>query len=472
MMAVHAVNESPMAAIMSISPGRRRCTESGTSSERMLKFCSSALVICHFVFPIFAQQQAIDELLRLSGIQREPFTPVNARGSHLPIYTNFENLRDIYSVFRGSLVNRNEKANLELNRQRGKLQKKIQKSQKFPCPLNGTRSAEVPDSVHRLRPGDIDIIAAMGDSLTAGTAIMSESLLDDIAEYRGVVSTGGGLRDWRTFLTLPNIIKVFNPQLYGYAIGNVVSRERASRFNVGEGSALTLDMPYQARVLIRRLERDPKVDMSKHWKLITLFIGGNDVCFDMCYYRTMEEFYQVHRRSLYKTLEILKAHIPRALVNVMSTPNIPDIVKGINNLPLACEATHIFACHCIVRRKHDPQQLQDLSKAVRKVQEIDEEVANLPEFQSDDFAVVYQPLMRNWYTPTNRKGNTDYRYFGPDCFHLSQLGHAAVANMLWNNMLQPVGAKDDSFHPKAFEVFECPSEERPYLATRGNSGKI
>ncbi|XP_061386030.1 phospholipase B1, membrane-associated-like [Musca vetustissima] len=252
-------------------------------------------------------------------------------------------------------------------------------------------------------------------------------------------------------MILPNIVvwcaQVFNPQLYGYAIGNVVSRERASRFNVGEGSALTLDMPYQARGAM----------MSA---LICVIIGP------------WRNFTKVHRRSLYKTLEILKAHIPRALVNVMSTPNIPDIVKCINNLPLACEATHIFACHYIARRKHDPQQLQDLSKAMRKVQEIDEEVANLQEFQSDDFAVVYQPLMRNWYTPTNRKGNTDYRYFGPDCFHLSQLGHAAVANMLWNNMLQPVGAKDDSFHPKAFEVFECPSEERPYLATRGNSGKI
>ncbi|XP_005186360.1 phospholipase B1, membrane-associated [Musca domestica] len=432
---------------------------------------SCTLVLSHFLLRVTGQQQAIDELLRISGIRREPFTPVKTPGSHLPIYTNFENFRDIYSVFRGSLVNRNEKANLEMNRQRGKVQKQIPKSQPFPCSLNGTRSPEVPDSVHRLRPGDIDIIAAMGDSLTAGTAIMSQSLIDVVAEYRGVVSTGGGLRDWRTYLTLPNIFKVFNPKLYGYAIGNVVSRDRASRFNVGEGSALTLDMPYQARVLIRRLERDPQVDMARHWKVITLFIGGNDVCFDMCYYKQLEEFLDLHRRSLYKTLEILKANIPRLLVNLMSTPNIPDIVAEINDLPRVCEATHIFACHCVARRKNNPRQLQQVAKAVRRIQEIDEEVANLPEFQTDDFAVVYQPLMKHWFAPKHANGKTNYGYFGPDCFHFSQLGQAAVANMLWNNMLQPVGEKDDTFHPKAFEVFECPTEERPYLATRGNSGK-
>ncbi|XP_073821417.1 phospholipase B1, membrane-associated [Musca autumnalis] len=428
------------------------------------------LFLCHFFHPTLGQQhQAIDELLKASGIQREPWTPVTARGNHLPIYTNFDNFRDIYSVLRGNAVNRNGKAIIELNRQHGKLQKKIPKSQKFPCSLNGTRSPEVPNSVNRLRPGDIDVIAAMGDSLTAGTAMLSESLIQNLAEYRGVVSTGGGLKDWRTFLTLPNILKVFNPNLYGYAIGNVVTRDRASKFNVGEASALTMDMPYQARVLIRRLEKDPLVDMAKHWKLLTLFIGSNDVCFDMCYHNSLEQYFEEHRRNLYKTLEILKAHVPRLLVNIMSTPNLPDVVQEINNLPKICEATHTFACHCIARRKNDAKELRKLSKAVRRLQEIDEEVANLPEFQTEDFSVVYQPLMKNLHAFHLPNGQTDYRYFGPDCFHFSQLANAAVANMLWNNMLQPVGEKDTTFRQTAFEIFECPSTERPYLATPGNS---
>lgn len=41
----------------------------------------------------------------------------------------------------------------------------------FPCQIEGTRSEKRPKSVHMLRPGDIDVIGAMGDSLTAGIGL-------------------------------------------------------------------------------------------------------------------------------------------------------------------------------------------------------------------------------------------------------------------------------------------------------------
>lgn len=43
----------------------------------------------------------------------------------------------------------------------------------FPCSTAGTRSSKPPKNVHQLRPGDIDIIAAMGDSLTAGVGLLA-----------------------------------------------------------------------------------------------------------------------------------------------------------------------------------------------------------------------------------------------------------------------------------------------------------
>lgn len=66
----------------------------------------------------------------------------------------------------------------------------------------------MPTSVHKLRPGDIDVIAAMGDSLTAGAGAFAHNLLQIIVENRGVAATGGGQGTWRQYLTLPNIIKV------------------------------------------------------------------------------------------------------------------------------------------------------------------------------------------------------------------------------------------------------------------------
>lgn len=58
----------------------------------------------------------------------------------------------------------------------------------FPCE-NSTkhgRSQVKPTSVHKLRPGDIDLIAAMGDSLVAGNGALEEWALGTLIENRGV----------------------------------------------------------------------------------------------------------------------------------------------------------------------------------------------------------------------------------------------------------------------------------------------
>jgi len=44
-------------------------------------------------------------------------------------------------------------------------------------------------SVHRLRVGDIDVVGAIGDSLTAGNGVLAWTVLGCLTEYRG--------RSWR-----------------------------------------------------------------------------------------------------------------------------------------------------------------------------------------------------------------------------------------------------------------------------------
>ena len=61
----------------------------------------------------------------------------------------------------------------------------------FPCQLQQPRSNRVPTSVHRLRPGDIDVVAALGDSLSAGTGAMAHNILQVATEYRGVAFSSG-----------------------------------------------------------------------------------------------------------------------------------------------------------------------------------------------------------------------------------------------------------------------------------------
>lgn len=63
--------------------------------------------------------------------------------------------------------------------------------------------------------GDIDIIAAVGDSLTSATAANSAALWEVLVENRGLSWCIGGQGNFRTHLTLPNILKEFNPKLFG-----------------------------------------------------------------------------------------------------------------------------------------------------------------------------------------------------------------------------------------------------------------
>ena len=64
--------------------------------------------------------------------------------------------------------------------------------------------------MHRLRPGDIDVVGGLGDSLVAGSGALEEFAIGTFIEARGVSWCVGGQGDWRRFLTVPNLLKVLN----------------------------------------------------------------------------------------------------------------------------------------------------------------------------------------------------------------------------------------------------------------------
>lgn len=45
--------------------------------------------------------------------------------------------------------------------------------------------------MHRLRPGDIDIIGALGDSLSAGVGLSAKNIREVYFENRGIAPTSG-----------------------------------------------------------------------------------------------------------------------------------------------------------------------------------------------------------------------------------------------------------------------------------------
>lgn len=69
----------------------------------------------------------------------------------------------------------------------------------------------------------------MGDSLTAGNGALATNILQILTENKGVSWSIGGQGTWHKFFTLANILKVFNPNLYGYSLSDGLSVHESSR---------------------------------------------------------------------------------------------------------------------------------------------------------------------------------------------------------------------------------------------------
>jgi phospholipase B1, membrane-associated len=93
----------------------------------------------------------------------------------------------------------------------------------FCPPLSYSKSS--PTSVVGLRPGDIGIVMAMGDSISAAFTANGK-----IEEYRGASFSIGGDDYYqgdipiisphgKPIYTVPNLFKIYNPNLKGYSLG-------------------------------------------------------------------------------------------------------------------------------------------------------------------------------------------------------------------------------------------------------------
>ncbi|XP_003693107.1 phospholipase B1, membrane-associated-like [Apis florea] len=354
----------------------------------------------------------------------------------------------------------------------GIIQKEFPINVPFPCNVTGGRSPTVPDSVNRLRPGDIDVIAAMGDSLTTGAGLLATNMMQLGIENRGMVATIGGEETWRKVLTLPNIFKEFNHNLIGYAFGDSLTSHPASQLNVGEGGALSMDMPYMAKFLVNRMKKDPRIDIKNHWKFISLLIGPNDFC-AMCSNPSPSTILKNHKEDLINTLRILRDNLPRSFVAVIIPPHIKEIVRARRGrFSWRCYLISTIECPCLLAVQYKERR-QEYYEIIDKWQELEEEIVNYPEFHTNNFTVITLPILKNIKFPLAEDGFTDLSYFSIDCFHLNQKCHAIVANHIWNNLLEPIGNKSDQIsYPKILKTFLCPTSERPYLMTRENSRNI
>lgn len=324
-------------------------------------------------------------------------------------------------------------------------------------------------NVHNLLPSDIKLVAGIGDSLTAANGAKASTAFGLLIQYRGRSFSMGGDGDgrgWETqddVVTFPNLLRNFRPDLIGDSIYKGSHDSQYARFNHAIPGSTAHDLKSQAEALVAHLKASPEVDFEKDWKVITVFVGGND----LCDYHMRPGTYEPDNftRSLQETLDVLHAHIPRAFVNLVETIDI----SVLHNLSqgFMCPLLHHFLCRYPSKVAYSNEIRFVRDGYLRGI----ESLVNSGRYDTrDDFAVVTQPFLRNSSYPRNDDGTPDFGFFAPDCFHFSSKGHATAGASLWNNMMQPIGMKQTSWALN--QEPECIDPNNPFIKTKVNSAEL
>ena len=331
-------------------------------------------------------------------------------------------------------------------------------------------SFEPPTSVHKLRPSDVDIVSAIGDSLTAANGAGASTFGDMSKNYRGLSFDIGGefdapdkepLKDVAKHFTLPNALKRYNPGLKGWSVGVENVQEEGANLNLAVPGSRAVNLTSQVRNLITEIKTNSKYDFENDWKMLTVFIGGNNLCEYCTDPRSSPENFKADVEA---ALDILLAETPKMFVSLLTIFRM-DFINEMTLTP-TCKMAQQSICPCV--KKTDQESIDRLAEVTKSYRECLRELVDSGIYDvREDFTVVIQPYLENSDPPRVDDGTVDMSYFAPDCFHYSRKGHNFIARGLWNNLFQKVGHKSREL--RINDEILCPVKDFPYFYTAKNS---
>lgn len=246
--------------------------------------------------------------------------------------------------------------------------------QQWRCPPLAPRAR--PEIARDVRPDDIRVVAAIGDSITAGFVARTNRHdkqdlspdsgsaqtpllppIKELREYRGLSYPIGGDYD---ALTLPNILSYYVPDLVGASRGDraiTFEAESVMRaedgLNAATGGATSQALIAQVSERLLPAIKQLLVDTDA-WTFLSVGIGANDICAfcntaatDSRAIGSPEDF----AHGIKNAVELFRQHVPNLIVNIIGTFRVSDIYNitsrdpycrgpldppGVPRLPLGC----------------------------------------------------------------------------------------------------------------------------------------
>jgi len=196
-----------------------------------------------------------------------------------------------------------------------------------------------------------------------------------------------------------------------------------------------------------------QIDFYNDWKLLTIFIGANNLC-SACEGRdsSTPKYFGDHLRQVLTDIE---AKIPRVFVNLVTIFNISGVYYAGKDY-WYCETVWYIVkheCYCVETGKKSDLDAMDTNGW--QFNQISADLAK--EFaghNNPNFTVVAQPGLSGLDIPKFGEAYLSEL----DCFHPSLCANQAFTYQIWNNMLTPQGQKATAPDPNNL-VIKCPTAD-------------
>ncbi|KAL0090040.1 secreted phospholipase B1 [Phycomyces blakesleeanus] len=329
----------------------------------------------------------------------------------------------------------------------------------FKCPpFYWDDSIENRDAKH-LRPQDIKSVIALGDSITAGFGMISgRPPFASVWEHRGkAFSVGADVGEH----TLTNFMSHFT-NTHGAPEGVTLPMARGKRLNNAVTGAKVQDLDIEVTRLVRLLKSSSYDSIRDEWKLITIFVGANNICVLCNDERTglpSQADADVFEDSMRQVMERLRTEVGKSFVNLVALFNVSSVYEASRGDPY-CEfildPSHLSVCSCI---QGDEKQRLAADLVVMEYNTRLEKIAfEYNELNDRQFGVGYQPGFM--FFPV---GQYKQHYLsGFDCFHPNKCANQVMAIVLWNNMFSTPEEKTKKYTLENITI-QCPGPDRPYL---------
>ncbi|CAG8601318.1 4500_t:CDS:2, partial [Cetraspora pellucida] len=276
------------------------------------------------------------------------------------------------------------------------------------CPSLTPRTSP-PASVHDLRPDDIKVIMALGDSITAGfqadaTCDENNNTANKLYEYRGVSYAMGGDTG---AVSVANFFKYYSPELKGASLGyhhievcyGVLCppkqyKPELDQMNAAQSGAMAKNLDHEVEYLLQQIQKEPE-EIRNSWKFLNVFVGPNDLCFQCMSIIPKEE--KAFEDYVYDALEKIRANVPNVIVNIIGNFNVSQIYKITRGQTEYCKKLGVLPnleCECAFfdgpegdkKRQRMDDIAHENNAAINRI------VQHYADHPSDNFAVVFQPF--------------------------------------------------------------------------------